>query len=197
MANQFSGLRGPVSNKGPISLVNPNKLTTPKGSIAAGVVSGLGDIANAFISTKRTKNIYKFNAEMAQLQGNFNAQMAKLQGRMIRLSANVEIENIRNRAESLYSAQRAGFAKAGVSLEGSPAAVLLETLEDSEYEAIFVDISAKYNVGLTETQASIYKLEAKTKGNLYDMYSQSSGFDAIQTGLKSIINIGTKQLTRG
>jgi len=167
------------------------------GTIASGVISGLSDIATGFINAGRIKNTYKFNAGMAQLQGDFNAKMSELQGRMVRLTADVEIKNIRDKAMSLYSTQRAAYAKAGVKMTGSPAEVMVDSLRDAELDAIYKDISATYNVGLTETQAGIYKTEAQTQANIYGIQSKSAQYDAYQNALKSILNIGVKTYSRG
>ena len=145
------------------------------GLIASNVISGLNDIATSFINAKRTKNVYKFNAAMAQLQG-----------RMKRLTANVEIKNIRKQAQVLFSTQRALYAKAGVKMEGSPAEVMMGSLKEAELDAIYLDISATYNVGLAETQAGIYKMEA-----------ESAKYDAYINMYKTLLTMGTSYLKKG
>jgi len=145
------------------------------GLIASGVISGLTDIATGFINAGRIKNTYAFNKRMAELQG-----------RMTRLSADVEIKNIRKKAQDLFGYQRAAYAKAGVKMAGSPAEVMMESLRESELDAIYLDISATYNVGLTETQAGIYGMAAK-----------SAQYDALQNAFKSILQMGIKKYTRG
>lgn len=148
------------------------------GLVTSGVVSGISDIATGLINAQRTKNTYKFNSRMAELQGNFNASMAGLQGRMTRLSADIEIKNIRKKAASLLSDQRAGYAKAGVALEGSPIAVMLASQKEAELDIIYQQISADYNVGLTGTQADIYRLNAEAKTGINKMQATSAGIDA-------------------
>ncbi|MDD5015300.1 MAG: hypothetical protein PHW73_09435 [Atribacterota bacterium] len=143
------------------------------GMIASGVISGLSDIANSFINASRVKSTYKFNARMAELEG-----------RMIRLSADIQIKNIRKKAQSLFSAQIAGYAKAGVKLEGSPAEVMKNSLKESELDAIYADISATYNVGLSRTQGDIYKAQG-----------QSAVMDAYTKSFATILNTGTKAYT--
>jgi hypothetical protein len=162
------------------------------GTIASGVISGLSDIATGLINAGRIKNTYKFNTSMANLQADFNAKMVQLQGRMVKLSADVQIKNIREKAMSLYSTQRTAYAKAGVKMSGSPAQVMADSLRDAELDAIYTDISATYNVGLTETQAGIYRTEAATQGNINKMYTKSAGYDAIQNALKTVLNMGVK-----
>jgi len=161
------------------------------GLIATNVISGLTDIATGYINSKRVKNTYEFNARMAELQGGFNAAMAGLQGRMTRLSADIEIANIRDKAMSLYSTQRAAYAKAGVKMEGSPIEVMQSSLRDAELDAIYADISATYNVGLTETQAGIYRTEAQMQAGIYKMQGKSALADANINAFKTILNTGT------
>jgi len=164
----------PVKATGSSSSSN-NSSSKGAGVVASGVISGLTDIATGFINAGRVKNTYKFNAAMAQLQG-----------RMTRLAADVEIKNIRKKAQSLFSSQRAAYAKAGVKMEGSPAVVMANSLKEAELDAIYADISATYNVGLTETQAGIYRMQG-----------QSAQIDAWTNAFQSILNTGVKQYTRG
>jgi hypothetical protein len=145
------------------------------GIVASGVISGLTDIATGFINAGRVKNTFKFNQAMAQLQG-----------RMTRLAADVEIKNIRKKAQSLFSSQRAAYAKAGVKMEGSPAVVMANSLKEAELDAIYADISATYNVGLTETQAGIYQMQG-----------QSAQIDAWTNAFKGILNMTTQGYARG
>ena len=140
------------------------------GIVASGVISGLADIATGFINAGRIKNTYKFNASMAELQG-----------RMVRLQADVAIKDIRKKAQSLFSTQRASYAKAGFAMEGTPAEVMMNSLKESELDAIYTDISATYNVGLTQTQADIYRMQG-----------QSAMTDAYTNSFKSILNVGSK-----
>lgn len=167
------------------------------GGVAAGVISGLADIATGFINASRVKNTYKFNQGMADLQANFNAAMAGLQGRMVRLSADTAIKQIRQKAQGLFSEQRAAYAKAGVKMAGSPAEVMMDSLREAELDVIYTDINATYNIGLLQTQGDIYKTEAAAKGDISKMAQKSAGYDALQGTFKSILNMGVKQYTRG
>lgn len=134
---------------------------------------------------------------MAELQGAFNAAMAGLQSRMMRLAADVEIKNIRDKALSLYSEQRAAYARAGVKMTGSPAEVMMDSLREAELDIIFTDINATYGIGLLETQAGIYKTEAAIQGKVYQMYGKSAQYDALQNALKTILNMGVQKYQRG
>jgi hypothetical protein len=105
---------------------------------------------------------------------------------MTRLSADIEIKNIRKKAQNLFSYQRAAYANAGVKMAGSPAEVMMNSMKEAELDAIYADISANYNVSLQETQAGIYKMQGK-----------SAGIDAFTNAASTILNMGVKQYTRG
>jgi hypothetical protein len=150
----------------PIKAEGGGASTTPgTGLVAGGVISGLANIATNFINAQRTKNVYKFNAAMAQLQG-----------RLIKLGTDVEIKNIREKAMSLFSTQQALYAKAGVAITGSPLEVMAESLKDAELDAIYTDINASLGIGAQETQAGIYKMAGK-----------SAGYDALQNALGTVL----------
>jgi len=141
------------------------------GLIASTVISGISDIATGLVNAQRTKNTY-----------NFNAEMAKLQGRMNKLSANVEIRNIRKKANSLLSSQRAGYAKAGFDVsEGTPIAVMTKGQEEAELDVIYAEISRDYNVSLANTQAGIYEMQGTSAVN-----------DSITSSVSTILNTGSK-----
>jgi hypothetical protein len=141
------------------------------GLIASTVISGISDLATSLVNAQRTKNTYKFNAEMA-----------KLQGRMNKLSANIEIRNIRKKANSLLSSQRAGYARAGMDTrEGTPIAVMTKGQEEAELDVIYAEISRDYNVSLTNTQAGIYEMQGKSAVN-----------DSITNSVSTILNTGSK-----
>jgi hypothetical protein len=140
------------------------------GLVASTVISGISELATGLVNAQRTKNTYKFNAEMA-----------KLQGRMNKLSANIEIRNIRKKANSLLSSQRAGFAKSGMDVsEGTPITVMQKSQEEAELDVIYAEISRDYNVSLTNTQAGIY-----------EMQGQSAGSDSITNAASTILNTGS------
>lgn len=167
------------------------------GMIASGVLSSLSDIATTLINAQRIKNTYKFNSQMANLQGDFNSKMSGLQGRMVRLSASVEIKNIRQKAASLLSEQRAGYARAGMDIrEGSPVAVMMHDLKEAELDEIYRQISADYGVSLAETQNSISTMESQSALGIKKMESQSAQIDAWTGVGNTILKTGTKIMTR-
>lgn len=160
----YKGFSGSPTASGPKGLSGYQK-----GAIASSVIGGLTDIATGFINARRTKSAYDFNARMAELKG-----------RMTRLSADVEIKNIRRRSREIYSFQRAAYAAAGVRLSGSPAAVMKESLKQAELDIIYTNISADYGVAQYKTQAGLYRSEGK-----------QAKYKAIVGTGKSLLQFGT------
>lgn len=150
------------------SLTAPSLSST--GLVSMSVISGLTDVANSFISAQRMRNTAKFNMSMADLQG-----------RMTKLSADAQIKQIREKAQGLYSTQRALYAKAGVRMEGSPAEVMADSLKNSEIDAIYTGINAEYQTSLQRTQAKISNMEAR-----------SAMLDTIPKVGKTLLNMGTQ-----
>lgn len=138
------------------------------GLIASTVIGGLSDIAVGFVNAGRSKNTY-----------NFNASMMELEKRMYRLSAKQEISNIRRKASTLLSAQRAAIAKSGLAMEGSPIAVMSKGQEEAELDVIFANINMEYGSSLYDTRAGIEKMKGNSVMN-----------DQISASAKTILSTG-------
>ncbi len=144
-------------------------------AVTAGVISGLTQIATGFINAGRVKQTAKFNAAMAEIEG-----------RMAKVPARLEIAKIRKASNSMFSKQRALYAKAGVRLEGSPSEVMLESLKEGEVDAIITGLNAEYFGMQKSAEAAIYRIEGQGAIN-----------DQITSSFASILNMGTKLATRG
>ena len=140
------------------------------GGSYGGVISGLTQMATGIINANRIKDT-----------ANFNTQMLDLDKRLVRLSAGVAIKNIRRNAMSLFSTQRAGFAKAGLSIEGGQAAIMAESLKESELDAIFTQINADLGVSAIETKQR--SIQTAARSGAMDQYI-NIGSSILQTGTK-------------
>ena len=141
------------------------------GLIASGVMSGLSDIATTFINAQRTKNTYKFNEAMSGLNK-----------RTLRLSADVAIKDIRKKAQSILSSQRASYARAGIDIrEGSPIAVAMESQKNAELDEIYANINTDYGLSIIDVNTGINKME--TQSAIYDQYG-GIGKTILNTGVK-------------
>lgn len=145
------------------------------GAIAAGAISGLTNIANTWI-----------NASAAKSTAKFNQAMLGIQGRMMKLRANEQIKDIRKRAQSLFGTQMAQMAKSGLAFSGSPAAVMMESLKQAELDEIFSNLNVDLAQAGLDTQAGISRMEANR---------ETAG--AYQDTIATLLNMGTKAITRG
>jgi hypothetical protein len=158
-------------------------------TITAGVLSGIADIATGFINAGRIRQTAKFNAAMADIEN----RMIGVQRTIAKSSAKYEIAQIRRRSDQLYSQQRAAYAKSGVKLEGSPAEVMVDSLKESEMDAIITDINAEYtDIGL---EYSAWSNKAKT--DIANIGASSAYANALMGAGKTILSTMEKQLVRG
>lgn len=92
----------------------------------------------------------------------FNADVSMANAQAIRQSAEFDIGRQRREAKRLKSKQIAGYAKAGVRLEGSPLEVLLSSASEAEFDAMIIDYNARVGMAQAETQARQYRRAGKT-----------------------------------
>ena len=137
--------------------------------ITSSIVSGIADVANSFITAGRLKNTAKFNAGMADISG-----------RMVKTVAKYEIQRIRKRSDAMFSKQRALYAKAGVTFDGSPAAVMQASLREAELDAFATELNAEMTAWSIKTQGRIGQAEV---AGVYG--------DAGLHGAKTILNTAT------
>lgn len=142
--------------------------------ITSSVISGLGDIANQFINAGRVKATAKFN------QG-----MAAIQGEMVKTVAKYEIARIRKKSDTLYSKQRAIYAKAGVTFDGSPAEVMKDSLKSGELDAFTINMNA-------EMQAWSYNAQAKINVNEASGATGAASVNSAKTILQTASFIGAR-----
>ena len=74
----------------------------------------------------------------AQQAAQFNAAVARQQAEIERQRGALEEERERRRNRAILGAQRAGFSRAGVALEGTPLLVQEETAAEAELDALTV-----------------------------------------------------------
>lgn len=92
----------------------------------------------------------------------FNASVSKANAQAIRQSAEFDIGRQRREAKRLKSKQIAGYAKAGVRLEGSPLEVLLSSASEAELDAMIIDYNARVGIAQAGAQARQYRRIGKT-----------------------------------
>lgn len=84
-----------------------------------------------------------------------SAGMSKEQAKIAEQKAKYESARLRRQAKKLTSEQITGYAKAGVTLAGSPLEVLAETAKEMEMEAMAVE-----QFGASEAAARRYEARA-------------------------------------
>ena len=82
----------------------------------------------------------------AQQAAEFNAAIARQNAEIERQRATLQEETERRRSRALLGAQRATFAKAGVTLEGTPLLVQQETAAEAELDARIIRHGGQLNV---------------------------------------------------
>ena len=145
-------------------------------------------------------SLYKANANLAQAQGNydssvqaFNAAVARANAEAIRASADLDIERQKKAATRFKSGQIAGYAKAGVKLEGSPLSVMIDSAMEAKLDMAITDYNAKIGVMQAQSQAKgfdrsaqIAKTNAETSSKLLKTVGKFQQNQAIIGGASSM-----------
>ena len=91
----------------------------------------------------------------------FNAAVSRANAQAIRQSADLDIYRQKKTARRLKGAQIAGYAKAGVRLEGSPLEVLLDSASEAELDMMITDYNARVGIAQAEAEAKQYERAGK------------------------------------
>jgi len=118
----------------------------PYFSAAGSVASAVGSIAQG---------------NQQKSMANYNAQVAEQQAAQTREAVKFEEQRLRSQNEKLRSAQKAGYAKAGVTQEGSPLLVGAETEADAELDALALRYSGSVAEARARSQAGIDRMRGK------------------------------------
>ena len=91
-----------------------------------------------------------------------NAAVARANAAAIKQSGEFEVRSLEKTKKRFGSAQRAGYAKAGVKLEGSPINVLIDSAAEFETDLLI----SKYNTRVGEIQANLQGDLSKAQGKI-------------------------------
>ena len=121
----------------------------------------------------------------------FNASLMRANAQAIRHAADIDIYRQRKRAKSLHSTQKAKYAKAGVTLEGSPMEVMIDSAAEAELDMAITDYNAKVKMAQAESAAEQYEKSAK----MYKMRGIMGGLNTLLTagGMDLLKTKETKQ----
>ncbi len=121
----------------------------------------LGSITKAFGQFQTSKEV--------QLVNELNAAVARANASAIMTSGEFDVLSLQKRKKRLISAQKAGYSKSGVRLEGSPIEVMIDSAAQYETDILI----SKYNTKVQEISANligqvsgIQAKTAKTTGKL-------------------------------
>ncbi len=165
--------------------------------VSAGIISGLADIAVGFINAGRIKQTAKFNIGMADIEARMAQTKADFTARINRVSAKYAIAQIRKQSDSLYSTQRALYAKSGVTLDGSPAEVMMASLREAELDVFATDLNADLASWSGQFMATQIASEKKAEAGLYAMGAKTAYANAGAGASKTILNMMSSYAMKG
>ena len=167
------------------------------GIASAGIISGLAEIAVGFINAGRIKQTAKFNIGMADIEARMAQTKADFTARINRVSAKYAIAQIRKQSDSLYSTQRALYAKSGVTLDGSPAEVMMASLREAELDVFAMDLNADLASWSGQFMATQIASEKKAEAGLYAMGAKTAYANAGAGASKTILNMISSYAMKG
>lgn len=158
------------------------------------------DVGNQIYGGFLSNKVSKANANLAQAQGNydssvqeFNAAVSRANAEAIRTSADIDIERQKKFAKRFKSGQVAGYAKAGVKLEGSPLNVMIDSAMEANLDMAITDYNANIGVMQAQSQAKGYdkssqiaKSNAETSSKLLKTAGKFQQSQAIIGGTSSL-----------
>jgi hypothetical protein len=102
---------------------------------------------------------YQQGQQQAQA-AEYNAAVARQQAEASREAGKLEAARIRKQKERLTGRQRAMYAKAGVTMEGSPMEVMLDSATDAEMDALITEYNYETQARQAGSQASMSQWRA-------------------------------------
>ena len=93
----------------------------------------------------------------------YNARLAEQQAAAERSKAKLEEARHRRKVEKLKGTQRAMFAKAGVTMEGSPLLVMEETAAEGELDAMLIRAGGEARAAELYGEASLSRMRGRQR----------------------------------
>lgn len=111
----------------------------------------MGAFGSAFSSLSNSGALSSIGSGVSNFASGIVAnKQAKANAAAIQQSAKLDIMRIRRQARQVRSSQQAGYAKAGVTLEGSPLSVMIDSAAQAELDVAIT----KYNADVQAAQAT-------------------------------------------
>lgn len=99
----------------------------------------------------------------------YNARVLQEQAQIVEASGALKIQQIGTSEEEMLGTQKATYARAGVTMSGSPTDTMLQTATNAEYDKLIVKYNADVSAANMKSQASLdtyYGKMAKAKGEM-------------------------------
>jgi len=138
------------------------------------MLSGLGilgsflNIGSSIYGASLQRRITAANTNVIQAQGayqgavaEYNAAVARSQALALETVADIDIARQRKIATRLRGTQVAGYAKAGVKLEGSPLEVMIDSAAEAEKDIAITRYNAKIGILQAGSQVEQYNISKK------------------------------------
>lgn len=146
--------------------------------------------------TEAAAYLSDFNATMYELQsglytqmGDYNEMLGEANAIAEEINTLQNVMELRREANTTEGQQAAGYAKAGVQMEGTPTVVILDTIKQAE-----ADVKAEMERG--EYAAFAARAQGKMSGLSYDMQSMSSLASAAGSRLQADLGFESAQSLR-
>ena len=97
----------------------------------------------------------------------YNAGILDQQAEQVMVAAGLQEEEIGTAESEMLGTQKAMYAKAGVTMSGSPTDVALQTATNFEFDKLVTDYNAKVKESYLQSEANMSKMygkEAATQG---------------------------------
>lgn len=151
-------------------------------TVALGLMSVVGAGISAYGSIREGQ-------DQAQAS-RYNADVARQQATMIEQSGALEAEDKRRQALRLTKRQTALYAASGVTLSGSPLAVMIDSAAEGELDARISEYNTKVGASQARSQAGYDEMQA-------GMYERGGLYKAGTTLLTAGTNIATNYFGYG
>lgn len=142
-------------------------------TIVAGLTAAAGaaSVAGSVQQARAAKKTSEFNAELAERNSAIHTQNAN----QTLLETGIEVDKIRRQAKRIQGVNKANALKAGTTISGSVADILLDSSYTQEEEALATRYKGMRDAAQSKFNASESLLEARIK--------RSQGRSAFKTGL--------------
>ena len=111
-----------------------------------------------------------------------NAQIAEREADQRRTAGRLEAERMRRERIRLAAAQRAGYAKSGVTSEGTPLQVMIQSAAEEELNAQLTQYNYEIGAQRSESEASLYRFGGKVARRAGNMQAGTSLLSGVSQG---------------